>query len=352
MGHLPLKRSNIFSLRIWILLVLVGIGMVGAYCAYFLVHPLKIAGRDQVFVIPIGASTHKIAEALEHEGIVKHPLLFTVTVYWEGKRGKLQAGEYLIKPNMAPLDLIDLFVSGKVIQHAFTVVPGWTFDQLMAALKAEPNIEHTVLELDKDALMAKIGCPYQHPEGCFLPETYHFPKGTTDIAFLKRAHQLLEEKLARAWANRAPDLILKTPYEALILASIIEKESGLEEEYGDIAGVYVRRLGAKQLLQADPTVIYGLGKGFVGNLTAEQLKADSPYNTYQQLGLPPTPIALPSLKALEAAVHPKPGNTLYFVAKPEGKGHVFSTTLEDHQTAVLEYKKAVSKLGNTGTPSP
>lgn len=350
MGHLPLKKSN----RIlwgWLLFVLLGIGILGAYYAYFLVHPLKMAGRDQVFVIPIGASTHKISEALEREGIVSHPLLFSATVYWEGKRGKLQAGEYLIKSNMTALELVDLFVSGKVIQHAFTVIPGWTFEQLMTALGAESNIEHTLTGLKQEVMMAKIGCPYQHPEGCFLPETYHFPKGTTDVAFLKRAHQLLEEKLTAAWANRSENLVLKTPYEALILASIIEKESGLEEEYGDISGVYTRRLAAKQLLQADPTVIYGLGKDFEGSLSGEQLKMNSPYNTYQKLGLPPTPIALPSLKALEAAVHPKPGNTLYFVAKPEGKGHAFSTTLEDHQAAVLEYKKALSKALNTGKPA-
>lgn len=351
MGHLHSKRSKI-SLCLWMLLVLAGLGMLGVYYAYvtFLDHPLTVVERDQVFVIPSGASTQKIAEALEYEGIVKHPLLFNFTVYWKGKRGKLQAGEYLIKPHTTPLELIDLFVSGKVIQHAFTIVPGWTFEQLKTALEAEPNIEHMLSGLSDEALMNKIGCPYRNPEGCFFPETYHFPKGTTDLAFLKRAHQLLEEKLARAWANRADNLILKTPYEVLILASIIEKESASEEEYGDISGVYTRRLGAKQLLQADPTVIYGLGKHFVGRLTTEHLKLHSPYNTYQQLGLPPTPIALPSLRALEAAVHPKPGNALYFVAKPSGKGHVFSNTLEEHQSAVLEYKKALIKLENTGKP--
>lgn len=344
MEHWHLRRSKASFLGIWIILLLIlSIGILGAYYTYFLNHPLQIKTREQVFIIPVGASTHKIAEALGHQGIIKHPILFTFTVHWEGKRGKLQAGEYLVKSSLTPLQLIDIFASGKVIQHAFTIVPGWTFDQLMSALQAEPNIEHTLVDLDKEAMMTKIGLIHPHPEGYFFPETYHFPKGTTDVDFLKRAHQLLQEKLAAAWANRADNLILKTPYEALILASIIEKESSLEEEYTDIAGVYMRRLEAKQLLQADPTVIYGLGKDFRGHLSSAELQSSSPYNTYQQLGLPPTPIALPSLRAIEAAVHPKPGNALYFVAKPEGKGHVFSRTLKEHQAAVAEYKKALLK---------
>ncbi len=353
--HLRKSKSKKFIIAITVLVLgALILGAMGVYYTRFLVTPLQIASRDQVFVIPHGASTQKIAEALQHEGIISQPLLFNFTVHWEGKRGKLQAGEYLIKPNMTPQTLVDLFVSGKVIQHAFTIVPGWNFDQLMSALEAEPNIEHTLTGLDKETIMTKIAHSGQHPEGNFFPETYHFPKGTTDIAFLKRAYQLMQDKLGTAWANRADNLILKTPYEALILASIIEKESGLEDEYTDISGVYTRRLETNHLLQADPTVIYGLGKSYIPPLTIEQLKSDSPYNTYQQRGLPPTPIALPSLKALEAAVHPKPGNTLYFVAKPGGLGHVFSTTLEQHQEAVLAYKKSLTKVDskdNQITPS-
>jgi UPF0755 protein len=350
--HLRKSTSKKFTVGvIALVLVVLVLGAMGVYYTRFLVSPLQIASRDQVFVIPHGASAQKIADALQHEGILSHPMLFSFTVHWEGKRGKLQAGEYLIKPNMTPQGLVDLFVSGKVIQHAFTIVPGWTFEQFMSALEEEPNIEHVLLGLDKEAVMAKMGYPGQPSEGSFFPETYHFPKGTTDVAFLKRAYQLMQEKLASAWANRADNLVLKTPYEALILASIIEKESGMEDEYTDISGVYTRRLEAKHLLQADPTVIYGLGKAYVAPLTIAQLQSNSPYNTYQQHGLPPTPIALPSLKAIEAAVHPKPGNTLYFVAKPGGLGHVFSTTLEQHQEAVLAYKKALTKTDTTVAPT-
>lgn len=349
MVHWCSKKSKKWMVGVWVFAIIAfGVGAIGVYYSQFLLHSIQLRGPDQVFVIPAGASTQKIAEALDNEGIISHPLLFAFTVHWQGKRGKLQAGEYLIKANTTPQDLIHLFASGKVIQHAFTIVPGWTVDQLMEALNAEPNIEHTLEGLSHQEMMGKIGYPSKHPEGCFLPETYHFPKAITDVAFLKRAHELLQEKLMAAWANRADNLILKTPDEALILASIIEKESGSDEEYTEISGVYTRRLEKKHLLQADPTVIYGVGKAFTGSLTNAQLKSDSPYNTYQQLGLPPTPIALPSLKAIEAALHPKPGNTFYFVAKPEGKGHVFSSTLEEHEAAVLEYRKSVVKIRDIG----
>lgn len=341
--HLRKSKKYIAA---WAFVIIV-IGL-GAYYAQFLRRPIQMMGFSQIFVIPVGASTQKIAEALNNEGIIQHPLLFSFTIHWQGKRGKLKAGEYLIKSNATPQDLIDIFFSGKVMQHAFTIVPGWTINQLMESLNAEPNIEHTLVGASHETLMEKIGYPTKHPEGRFLPETYHFPKAITDVAFLKRAYELLQEKLIIAWANRAENVMLKTPDEALILASIIEKESACDEEYTEISGVYSRRLEKNHLLQADPTVIYGLGKNFVGSLTSEQLKIDSPYNTYQKLGLPPTPIALPSLKSIEAALHPKPGNSFYFVAKPEGTGHVFSRTLEEHQEAVLEYRKGLEKIRNSG----
>ena len=325
-----------------ITLVLLLTGSVVAFYYYqFLFKPLPVEPNGHVFNIEPGASTQKIAESLQKEGLIKHPVFFIMLLKWEGVFGKLKAGEYLVLPGTTPKTLIDLLVSGKVIQHSLTIIPGWTFNQLIQTVHEAPKLKHTLIGLTNEQIMTQIGHQTEHPEGRFLPETYYFPAGTTDVAFLKRAYQLLEDKLQAAWLLRDPNLSLKTAYEALILASIIEKESDLTEEYHDIAGVYIRRLEKNMLLQADPTVIYGLGKDFVGPLTLSALQIPSPYNTYLNVGLPPTPISIVSLKAIEAALHPKPGETLYFVAKGEGKktGHTFSKTGEEHRAAVLEYRK-------------
>jgi len=308
----------------------------------FIYHrPLHVDAAGYVLVVPLGMSVEKIADTLAREGILPHPLWFIGWVRLTGACTKLQAGEYLIKPGTTPQSLIQLLVSGKVIQHALTIVEGWNFEQLMAAVNGAPKLKHMLAGLTPETIMEKIGHPGEHPEGRFYPETYYFPAGMTDVAFLQRAYALLEKKLSTIWANRSEAIAIKTPYEILILASIIEKESNISDEYGEISGVYHRRLERNMPLQADPTVIYGAGKLYAGKLTTELLKQPNPYNTRRKRGLPPTPIAMSSEKALIAASHPKIGETLYFVAKSDGKGHVFSKTLEEHELAVANYRKHI-----------
>lgn len=328
-------------------LIFVSILSFGFYVRHYLYQqPLQVQPPGYVLMISPGMSVQRIANQLAQDGVLKHPDWFVWWTQVSGARLKLKAGEYLIKPGMTPQAVIDLIISGKVIQHALTIVEGWNFDRLMAAIKDAPKLSHTLTGLSHQDIMAKLGHPLEHPEGRFFPDTYYFPAGTTDIAFLQRAYKILETKLATAWEGRdqQSDLSIQTPYEALILASIIEKESALPEEYEEISGVYHRRLKRKMPLQADPTVIYGVAADYTGQLTGEQLKRQTPYNTYLNPGLPPTPIAMPGAKAILAATNPKPGDTLYFVAKGEGKGHVFSKTLAEHLVAVALYRK---KLGNS-----
>jgi UPF0755 protein len=304
----------------------------------FIHTPLSVKPEGQTVVIVPGTSVYKIAEQLVNEGLIESPWYLLFLIKKEGAWRMLQAGEYWIKPGTTPTELIALFSSGKVVQHAITIVPGWNFNQVMQALHQSPYLKHTLTEATPEAVMLAIGYPNEHPEGRFLPDTYYFPAGISDVQFLKRPHEMLKIKLALLWQARAIDLPLKSPDEALTLASIVEKESNVIDEYEEIAGVYIRRLEKKMRLQADPTVIYGAGKLFSGQVTRQMLLTPNPYNTYTQQGLPPTPIAMPSAEALAAVMHPKSGNTLYFVLHTTGKGHVFSKDLATHQVAVQKYR--------------
>ncbi|MEJ2384101.1 MAG: endolytic transglycosylase MltG, partial [Xanthomonadales bacterium] len=246
----------------------------------------------------------------------------------------LQAGEYRLEASMTPRDVIRRLGSGDVIHYRFTVVEGWTFRQLRQALAADTELAHELPSPDDgDWDFRGLFPELDHPEGWFLPETYLFTRGDSDRDLLLRANRAMQDALATAWEGRDTGLPLETPYELLILASIIEKETAVPQERGQIAGVFVRRLRKGMRLQTDPTVIYGLGETFDGDIRRRDLRTDTPYNTYTRHGLPPTPIALPGRAALEAAAHPEPGDTLYFVADGSG-GHTFSRTLEEHQAAV------------------
>jgi len=229
-------------------------------------------------------------------------------------------------------------VSGAVQMHAFTIVDGWTFNQMRDAIAQTDIFAHTTGELSGEELMSRLGRPGVHPEGRFFPETYHLARGTTDLAFMERAMVAMDEALEGAWDARDTGLPYDTPDDALTMASIIEKETALPDERAIIAGVFVRRLQKRMRLQTDPTVIYGLGDGFDGDIRSADLKTDTPYNTYTRHGLPPTPIALPGIFALEAAVHPSAGSALYFVATGDGQ-HVFAETLEEHNRNVAQYQK-------------
>jgi UPF0755 protein len=270
--------------------------------------------------------------------VLQHAPVLNLYVRWTGKAQRVRAGEYHIDEGSTPGSLLDKFISGEVKMHAFTIVEGWTYRELIRALAANDVIEHSLLYEDWPAVLESLTADYDHPEGLFLPETYHFPRHTTDLELLRQAFAALQSVLAEEWNRRDTNLPLKTAYEALILASIIEKETALAEERPRISGVFVRRMQSRMRLQTDPTVIYGLGEEFDGNLTRKHLRTDTTYNTYTRHGLPPTPIALPGKAAIIAAPHPLTGTEVYFVASGLGDGsHHFSTTKQEHDSAVRRY---------------
>jgi len=252
--------------------------------------------------------------------------------------GRIQVGEYALSSELTPRELLARLRDGRVIAYRFTIIEGWNMRDLRAALSAARPLEQTMAGLDDAALMARLGRAGIHPEGRFLPETYLYVRGERDFDLLRRAADALDEALADAWAARAANLPLQTPEQALILASIIEKETGIGTERAQIAGVFARRLARGMRLQTDPTVIYGMGSAYNGNLRRIDLTTDTPWNTYTRAGLPPTPIAMPGRAALQAAVRPDDGDALYFVAVGDGSGrHVFSPTLAEHNRAVAAY---------------
>jgi UPF0755 protein len=319
-------------------LALASAGAGAFFLERYLDTPLSVPEAGAVFEIPAGASFAGIAARLEEQGLLQHASVLRVYARVHGRAGKVHAGEYFIAPGTTARSLLDQFTSGAVILHAFTIVEGWNHRELLAALKAVPAIESSLGESDWPALLTELGAGTDSPEGLFLPETYRFPRGTTDRALLAEAYRLMQSALKEEWAARSGDTPLETPYEALILASIIEKETARDDERDRIAGVFVRRLKKNMRLQTDPTVIYGLGASFDGNLTRRHLQSDTPYNTYTRAGLPPTPIAMPGRAAIHAALHPAAGDAMYFVATGEGDGsHRFSVTAEEHARAVQAY---------------
>lgn len=328
------------SHRIFGLLMVVGIiALAGIWLDYrrFQETPLAIPPEGFVYKLASGGNSGSVERDLMALGFLNRPLYLRVLAWERGVATRLKAGEYQILAGTTPLRLLDLLTSGRVVQYPITLVEGWTFSQVRQALREVEWIHHTLGEVPAEEIMARLGRPGVPPEGHFLPETYHFPRGTTDLEILRRALRAMDRVLATAWEKRTTALPLESPEQALILASIVEKETGLAAERPQIAGVILRRLQRGMRLQTDPTVIYGLGDAFDGNLRRADLRQDTPYNTYLHQGLPPTPIALPGRAAIQAALHPAVGNALYFVARGDG-GHVFSATLEAHNRAVREYQ--------------
>lgn len=295
-------------------------------------------GQTTYFEIGKGESLGGIANGLAARGILTKPAWFRVMAYGKGVHGRLKYGEYEIPKDMTPQALLDMFVEGRVRQYAVTVVEGWTFREMLAALGRNPVLVPLASAKPPEEIMALLGAPGQPPEGRFFPDTYFVTKGTPDLEVLKRAHAKMGEVLSREWRNRSYRLPLSAPEEALTLASIVEKETARPEERSAVAGVFLRRLAKGMRLQTDPSVIYGMGSAYAGNIRKDDLRRDTPYNTYTRSGLPPTPIALPGLPALQAALHPDAGTSLYFVARGDGS-HVFSTTLEEHLRAVRQFQK-------------
>jgi UPF0755 protein len=301
--------------------------------------PLSGIESGDSLLVERGDSFKRVLGKLREAGVRDgHELEWQGLAKQLGAAGRIQVGEYALEPGMTPRTLLQNMRDGRVISYRFTLVEGWNIRELRAALSRAEPLVGTIGELDDAALMAELGQPGVHPEGRFLPETYVYTRGDSDLDVLRRANAALERELAQAWEARAADVPLRSPEEALILASIIEKETGIVEERPEIAGVFSRRLKLGMRLQTDPTVIYGMGSAYAGNIRRVDLLTDTPYNTYTREGLPPTPIAMPGRAAIRAATNPLPGETLYFVAVGDGSGrHVFSRTYAEHQVAVREY---------------
>jgi len=306
------------------------------------VEALTIENEPVYFMVASGTSLNQFTRQLNTQGILAYPSFVRWYAVYKGYANSLQAGEYKVMPGTTPKQMLKMVVNGEVTQYAFTIVEGWKSADVIDALNQHPKIKHELKGLSDQEIIKKLSIPSTHLEGIFLPDTYHFHAYASDVDCLKRAYVAMQQKIQMVWEQRSKTSILKTPYEALILASIIEKESGILDEYRQISGVYQRRLAKRMRLQADPTVAYFWGDKLPqGKLFFKHLKIDSPYNTYTRQGLPPTPIALPSVKALEAAVNPAAGETLYFVATGTG-GHVFTTTLQDHNKEVIKFRKRSS----------
>lgn len=301
--------------------------------------PLPIP-RGTLVEVPRGAGLGALARDWQQQGWLtstRQRLYLTWYSRATGQALNLKAGEYEFGPGLRPLDLTALLVSGQVVFHELRIIEGWRFADALAALRQHAAIRQTLPGADAAGLMAALGHKGQHPEGRFFPDTYRFGRGTTDLALLKRAYDAMAAALAEEWAAREEGLPYPDPDAALTMASIVERETGAPHERAEIAGVFVRRLRLGMRLQTDPTVIYGLGAAFDGNLRKRDLLADGPYNTYTRGGLPPSPICLPGRAALHAALHPAPGKTLYFVARGDGS-HQFSETMTEHDAAVRRYQ--------------
>lgn len=299
-------------------------------------QPLQLTGVYLLEVAP-GATPGGLLNQLEAEHILTGA--FWLRQYWRFNLADsaLHSGEYRLQPGMTALQLLQLWQSAEVVQYNVAFIEGWSFRQLRAALAQQDKLGQTLGNLSDAEVMQAVGSPDANPEGWFFPDTYQYVRGMRDIDLLKQSAKRQQQVLAEEWQERAADLPYKDPYQALIMASLIEKETGVGAERDQIAGVFVRRLGVNMLLQTDPTVIYGLGERYQGNLTRANLREPSAYNTYLNPGLPPTPIALAGRAAIHAALHPADGKALYFVARGDGS-HVFSETLDQHNKAVREYQ--------------
>jgi UPF0755 protein len=308
---------------------------VGGYLAWAWNHPTPIA--VQAHVVEPGTSMYGFAHELHDKGLLPETYSLILLAYVRGDARNLKAGEYNFEQGITPRQLLDQVVAGRVIEYPLALIEGWTFDQFLEAIRNARKVTRTLDGLSHAEIMARLGQPELHPEGQFYPDTYNYSAGTTDLSLLHRAFERMQSRLQREWIARVSDLPLQTPYEALILASIVEKETGHADERELIAGVFINRLRAGMRLQSDPTVIYGMGSSFDGNLRRRDLKRDTPYSTYTRPGLPPTPIAMPGGGALYATMHPAPTKALYFVSRGDGSHH-FSETLQEHNNAVIKYQ--------------
>ncbi len=332
-----------------LLLIIIAVG--GGFMLYsqytsYIDSAITIPDNTMLFDVKKGSTLTAVANKLEKERILEPAINFRLLAKLNEMENTLKTGEYVLKRGMKPLEVLTLITSGKSLQYKITLIDGKTAQDAFSAIKASESLKQTLTDDDYTHILDKLGiaADYQSVEGLLFPDTYHFPKDTTDLQFIERSYKTLHDYLQQAWEKRDPQSALKTPYEALILASIVEKETGDESERPMIARVFINRLNINMMLQTDPTVIYGMGESYQGNIRKKDLRQDTPYNTYTRNGLPPTPIALAGKAAINAVMHPPEGDFLYFVAKGDGSGQsYFSKTLAEHNRSVAKYHKNLRK---------
>ncbi|MHB8727451.1 MAG: endolytic transglycosylase MltG [Sulfuricaulis sp.] len=337
-----LKRKPVF--------VLLAAGVVcAAYLLWAWLHPLS-PGTGTYEIKP-GMSLRAFAHELSGRDVLSESHSFVLLAYLTGHNRHMRSGEYRFHDGITAWELLDQIVAGRVIEYPVVLVEGWTFRQFLQTIEEAPKLTHTLSGLSPDAIMARLGHPGEAAEGRFFPDTYYYSTGQTDLMIMANAYDKMRKTLEQQWATRAADLPFKDPYEALILASIVEKETGRADERGRIAGVFINRLRLGMRLQSDPTVIYGMGRYYDGNIRLKDLKHDTPYNTYTRSGLPPTPVAMPGKDSLYAVLHPAATDALYFVSRGDGS-HVFSATLEEHNQAVIKYQLKGKPRSSVPSPPP
>ena len=335
----------------FVLLLLIALLALGAAGWWWAAQPLALAGDKVEISVPEGASMRGAAARAAAGGVLVRPELLAWYFRLAGRGQTIKPGEYAVTRGMTPGDLLERLVRGDRITLTLTLVEGWTFRQVRQALNQADSLKHDSAGLTDAQIMQALGRPGVHPEGRFFPDTYRYDKNSADLGVLRQSLQLMDQRLAAAWAARASGLPLQTPEQALILASIVEKETGLPQDRADIAAVFLNRLRIGMKLQTDPTVIYGLGEAFSGDLKRVHLTTDTPYNTYTRAGLPPTPIAMPGMASLLAAVQPSGSAALYFVARGDGSSQ-FSHSLDEHNRAVDQFQRPVRRSSPSGAARP
>lgn len=316
---------------------IVSVAAVGAF-QWWAGRPITTDGPAIPFAVASGSGVAGAAQQMVTAGIPVNTFLFGMLARVTGQASRIKAGSYEFEPNTSPRVLLDKLVRGDFAQDQLTIIEGWTFRQMRQVVDAAPNLKHDTVKLSDEELLAKVGPEYKAAEGLFFPDTYLFARGSSDLDVYKQAHEAMMKRLKAAWDKREQGLPYTNPYQALIMASLVEKETGKKSERAMIAGVFVNRLRAGMLLQTDPTVIYGMGDKYAGKIRKKDLETDTPYNTYTRAGLPPTPIALPGVESLSAALAPAKTEALYFVSRGDGTSH-FSENLNDHNKAVNQYQR-------------
>ncbi|PNA89586.1 MULTISPECIES: endolytic transglycosylase MltG [unclassified Pseudomonas] len=344
-----MRRKFLLLLEMGLIIAGLALGWSAWKVNSVLEQPLHVT-QERLLDVPNGTNPNRMFYRMEQEGLLDDAVW--LRLYWRFNMAgtALHTGEYRLTPGMTVEQLFDAWRRADVVQYNLTLVEGWTFRQVRSAVAKHEKIKHTLDGLSDSEVMDKLGHTGVFPEGRFFPDTYRFVRGMSDVELLQQAYMRLDEVLAKEWAERTTDLPYRDPYQALIMASLVEKETGIPQERGQIAGVFVRRLRLGMMLQTDPTVIYGMGERYNGKITRADLREPTPYNTYTMTGLPPTPIAMVGREAIRAALNPSDGTSLYFVARGDGS-HVFSDDLDDHNSAVREFQLK-RRAGYRSSPAP